>query len=84
VRGDGFPAWHGSFLFAGLRSTTLWRLDLSNANSLRLEPLLEDSHGRLRAIHEGADGALYVLTSSQDGRGRPAGNDDRLLRLTPR
>ena len=84
VRGDGFPAWRGSFLFAGLRSTTLWRLDLSNAGSLRLEPLLEDSHGRLRAIHEGPDGALYVLTSSQDGRGRPAGGDDRLLRLVPR
>ena len=84
VQGSSFAAWRGSLLFAGLRSTTLWRLDLSNAGSPRLEPLLEDTHGRLRAIHEGADGALYVLTSSQDGRGSPAGNDDRLLRLTPR
>lgn len=84
VQGSSFAAWRGSLLFAGLRSTTLWQLDLSNAGSPRLEPLLEDTHGRLRAIHEGADGALYVLTSSQDGRGSPAGNDDRLLRLTPR
>ncbi|HEY8599076.1 MAG TPA: PQQ-dependent sugar dehydrogenase [Thermomicrobiales bacterium] len=84
VQGSGFAAWRGSLLFAGLRSTTLWRLDLSNAGSPRLEPILEDTYGRLRAIHEGTDGALYVLTSSRDGRGSPAGSDDRLLRLLPK
>jgi glucose/arabinose dehydrogenase len=83
VRGEGFAAWRGSLIFTGLRSTTLWRLDLTNPASPRLSPILEDTHGRLRAVHEGADGSLYVLTSSQDGRGNPAGNDDRLLRLVP-
>lgn len=83
VQGDGFAAWRGSLIFTGLRSTTLWRLDLATADSPRLTPILEDTYGRLRAVHEGTDGALYVLTSSRDGRGNPAGNDDRLLKLVP-
>lgn len=84
IKGDGFAAWRGnSLIFTGLRSTTLWRLDLTSAGNPRLTPILEDTYGRLRAVHEGTDGALYVLTSSQDGRGNPAGNDDRLLKLVP-
>ena len=31
----------------------------------------------------GPDGNLYILTSNQDGRGSPAENDDRILRIVP-
>jgi glucose/arabinose dehydrogenase len=40
-------------------------------------------YGRLRDVTVGPDGALYVLTSNRDGRGRPQDGDDRILRLTP-
>ncbi len=43
--------------------------------------LLDDPHGRLRAVVEGPDGAVYVTTSDRDGRGGPAGEDDRILRI---
>ena len=45
--------------------------------------LLEGEYGRLRTVVEGPDGAIYVLTSNQDGRGSPTGEDDRILRVTP-
>ena len=31
----------------------------------------------------GPDGNLYILTSNQDGRGTPAENDDRILKIIP-
>lgn len=38
-------------------------------------PQLDDSHGRLRAVRSGLDGALYVTTSN--------GDNDKVLRITP-
>jgi aldose sugar dehydrogenase len=81
VAANTFPQLRGSLLFAGLRSTTLWKLTVGGTP--QLTPLLSDEYGRLRAVSEGPDGNIYVLTSSQDGRGRPTANDDRLLRLVP-
>ena len=81
VRAATFPQLRGALLFAGLRSTTLWRLNVDGAPALT--PLLSDEYGRLRAVAEGPDGNLYVLTSSQDGRGKPTAADDRVLRLVP-
>ena len=31
----------------------------------------------------GPDGNLYLLTSNRDGRGTPAENDDRILKIIP-
>jgi glucose/arabinose dehydrogenase len=45
------------------------------------ERLFAREFGRLRDVAEGPDGALYVLTSNWDGRGRPGVDDDRVLRL---
>ncbi|WP_418281809.1 PQQ-dependent sugar dehydrogenase [Halorubrum sp. DTA98] len=49
--------------------------------------LLEDELGRIRHVEQGPDGAVYAITSNRDGRARgsfPRGDDDRLVRLTPR
>lgn len=39
--------------------------------------------GGLRDAVVGPDGALYVATSNRDGRGSPALDDDRILRVVP-
>jgi glucose/arabinose dehydrogenase len=47
------------------------------------ENLLEGKYGRIREVAEGPDGFLYFSTSNKDGRGSPAGDDDRIIRLVP-
>lgn len=50
-------------------------------NVARLENFLE-GFGRIRDVVEGPDGYLYITTSNRDGRGLPASDDDRILRIT--
>ena len=77
-------AWRGDYLFATLRGEALYRLRFERrARSRASEVLLEGEYGRLRTVVEGPGGAIYVLTSNQDGRGSPTGEDDRILRITP-
>ena len=77
----------GSLLFVGLRGQTLYRLTLDPKHPDKVvvfERLLADEFGRLRDVTQGPDGAIYILTSNRDGRGRPADDDDKLLRLVVR
>jgi glucose/arabinose dehydrogenase len=79
--------WADSFLFVGLRGQTLYRMTLDKNNPrkvLTFERLLAGQFGRLRDVMQGPDGAIYILTSNRDGRGRPSAEDDRLLRLVIR
>ncbi|MBA3371362.1 MAG: PQQ-dependent sugar dehydrogenase, partial [Thermoleophilaceae bacterium] len=61
----------------------LRRIDFEDGRVVRDEPLFLERFGRLRTVTEGPDGALYVLTSNQDGRGEPTSEDDRILRIVP-
>lgn len=79
--------WAGSLLFTGLRGQSLYRLVLDAKDPRKVisfERLFVRHFGRLRDVAEGPDGAIYLLTSNRDGRGRPAPDDDRVLRLTVR
>lgn len=75
----------GNHLYvAGLRGRRLLRVALDiDLVVRRTESLLEDRYGRLRDVVAGPDGALYVTTSNRDGRGSPAPDDDRILRVVP-
>jgi glucose/arabinose dehydrogenase len=77
--------WEGSVLFTGLRGQSLHRVTFDPEDPARVashEEFLKGEYGRLRTVVQGPDGALYVLTSNRDGRGNPAPEDDRLLRIT--
>ncbi|MGH7832290.1 MAG: PQQ-dependent sugar dehydrogenase [Candidatus Binatia bacterium] len=77
--------WAGSLVFTGLRGQALYRVVLDKNDPRKtaaFERHFVREFGRLRDVVEGPDGALYVLTSNRDGRGRAAPEDDRVLRIT--
>ncbi|MBI3925919.1 MAG: PQQ-dependent sugar dehydrogenase [Armatimonadetes bacterium] len=84
-------AFAGDRLFvATLRSGGLLRVSLEQRNGAYAVTSVErwfcepsgSRYGRLRDVVAGPDGALYVLTSNRDGRGRPREGDDRILRVS--
>jgi glucose/arabinose dehydrogenase len=75
----------GSIWFSGLRGVSLYQAKLGPDGSVAdLKAHFRGDFGRLRAVVAGPDGMLYVSTSNTDGRGDPAPNDDRILRIDPR
>ena len=66
-----------------LRGKRLLRFRLSGDGVVADGDWLKGTHGRLRDVVVGPDGALYVATSNRDGRGSPASEDDRILRVWP-
>lgn len=83
---DALPQWRGNLFFAALRGTSLHRiaLDANDPRRIVADEQLLTGYGRLRDVVQGPDGALYVATSNRDGRGNPAADDDRVLRIGPR
>jgi glucose/arabinose dehydrogenase len=81
--GAAFRQFRGNFFFGALRGEAIIRVVLDGRRVLSQERLLEKKYGRIRALAEGPDGAIYFSTSNRDGRGTPADNDDRILRLVP-
>ena len=73
--GDAFPHWQGHLLVGALVQTHLARLELDGTTVVTEDRLLEDRGRRIRAVEQGPDGAILLLTDHADGE---------LLRLTPR
>ncbi|MEJ7576352.1 MAG: PQQ-dependent sugar dehydrogenase [Pyrinomonadaceae bacterium] len=80
---NGFPQFRGNFFFGALKSECIIRVVLDGRRVVSQERLLEDKYGRIREVAEGRDGAIYFSTSNRDGRGTPARDDDRIMRLVP-
>ena len=78
----GLGYYDGSLYFAGLRGQALYRAVISG-ETVTLSRHLSETYGRLRAVTT-HDGKLYVSTSNRDGRGSPAPEDDRILRIDPK
>ena len=81
--GSALTQFRGNFFFGCLRGQTIIRVVLDGRRVMSQERLLSRQYGRIRDVAEGPDGAIYFSTSNQDGRGRPAKDDDRILRLLP-
>jgi aldose sugar dehydrogenase len=82
-RGSAFPQFRGDFLFGCLRGERIIRVVLDGRRVVDQENLLQGKYGRIRDVAEGPDGYIYFSTSNKDGRGTPASNDDRIIRLVP-
>ena len=67
VSGEAFPAWQGDLLAGGLASETLVRLALDGDRVAEREIILEGEIGRIRDVHLGSDGAVYLLSDHADG-----------------
>ena len=82
-RGSLFPQFKGNFFFGCLVGQRIIRVVANGRAVVSQENLLEGKYGRIRDVAEGPDGLIYFSPSNRDGRGRPAPDDDRILRLVP-
>jgi len=73
--GSRFPEWRGDLFVAALAGKHLARLVLHDDRVVAEERLLIELNSRIRDVHQGPDGALYVMTD---------GNEGAILRLVPR
>ncbi|QQP91198.1 PQQ-dependent sugar dehydrogenase [Skermanella sp. TT6] len=65
--GSAFPAWQGSVFNGGLATKDVARLELDGTRVTHEERLFGDLNQRIRAVEQGPDGALYLLTDQSDG-----------------
>ncbi|CAF3778417.1 unnamed protein product [Rotaria sp. Silwood1] len=73
-----------NFFFGCLRGRGIMRVIVDENNPSKVvsfEKMKDIDFGRIREIAEGPDGAIYFSTSNKDGRGNPAANDDRIMRI---
>jgi glucose/arabinose dehydrogenase len=82
-RGSAFPQFKGNFFFGCFVGERIVRVKLDGRRVIKQENLLLKKYGRIRDVVEGPDGSIYFATSNRDGRGKPASDDDRILRLVP-
>lgn len=82
-RGAAFPQFRGNFFFGCLKGARIIRVVLDGRRVVTQENVLAEQYGRIRDVSEGPDSYLYFSTSNQDGRGSPAADDDRIIRLVP-
>lgn len=84
----GLAYWEGSLWMAALRGQTLWEIPVGeqpDSPALVGQPVphLAGEFGRLRNVVVATGGdAMLLATSNTDGRGEPAPDDDRLLRVS--
>lgn len=66
--GDRFPGWKGSAFVGALGFRLLARLELEGERVRAEERLLDGMGQRIRAVVQGPDGLIYLLSDHDDGR----------------
>ena len=73
-RGALIPEWNGDFLVGGLASMDVRLLETDDNAVVAEHILFEELEERIRDLRTGPDGAVYMLTDSDEGR---------LIRISP-
>lgn len=82
---SGLAYAEGSLWMASLRGQRLWRVPVKADGTIgKPQDYFVGNYGRLRTVVLAPDGSLWLSTSNRDGRGDPAPQDDRILRITLR
>lgn len=82
---SGLAYADGALWMASLHGQRLWRVPVHADGTIgRPEDFFVGAYGRLRTVVLAPDGTLWVSTSNRDGRGNPAPEDDRILRVALR
>jgi aldose sugar dehydrogenase len=66
--GDKFPEWEGSLFMGALAGKSVWRMTLSGNRITSRERLFTELNERIRAVKQGPDGWIYLLTDNAAGR----------------
>ncbi len=80
---SGLAFADGRLWLGALNGERLWRVDVKNGEARREKGFFVGDYGRMRTVVRAPDGNLWVTTSNRDGRGTPAGDDDRILLVRP-
>jgi glucose/arabinose dehydrogenase len=80
---SGLAFADGRLWLGALRGERLWRVDVKGGEARREKGFFVGDYGRMRSVVRAPDGNLWVTTSNRDGRGEPAGSDDRILLVRP-
>ncbi|MDT7865044.1 MAG: PQQ-dependent sugar dehydrogenase [Thermoproteota archaeon] len=85
-KGNIYPELKNKLLVATLRGKHLRiiEIDFKEIKVLNHYAILSNMLGRIRDVVEGPDGYIYIATSNKDGRGIPALDDDRIVKLIPK
>lgn len=82
---SGLAYADGALWMASLHGQRLWRVPVHADGTIgRPQDFFVGAYGRLRTVVVAPDGTLWVSTSNRDGRGKPAPEDDRILRVALR
>ncbi len=80
---SGLAFVDGRLYLGALRGERLWRVDVNGKKASDDKAFFVGKYGRMRTVVPAPDGNLWVTTSNRDGRGDPAGEDDRILLVRP-
>ncbi len=82
---SGLAYAEGALWMASLRGQRLWRVPVRDNGTIgKPQGFFVGDYGRLRTVVVAPDGSLWLSTSNRDGRGEPAPQDDRILRVALR
>jgi glucose/arabinose dehydrogenase len=85
--GSLFPQWKDNLLLGTMSPTQgkfLVRLVMDGEKVVAIEHLLVENDRRVRAVTQGSDGAVYVLTDSENNDDTNRHFPGQVLKLTPR